>query len=187
MHQCTSHCQYAGAISCLEPFWTEAGHIPTELILSIVFTVILAPLCVAPTLESKRLVYSGWLSTGLYICWLVGIIYAHAEGSLNTDNVMVAQGKLFQDISEHIGRLLLSKVLIPVFFLPQHRSLLPSRPSQPSKFIKAWSACAGAVARKRKDISPFNPCPSLLHSWLRVSCSPSSFPRSSPTAIRTTR
>lgn len=61
--------------------------------------------------------YSSWLSSGLYICWLIGIIYAHAEGSLNTDNVMVAQGKLFQDISEFLKACSLQNADDPISFL----------------------------------------------------------------------
>ena len=66
---------------------------------SLILTLFLSWFCVAPSLESNRLVYSSWVSNGLYVAWLVGIIYAHAQGSLNTDKVMVAQGRLFQDIS----------------------------------------------------------------------------------------
>lgn len=78
---------------------TDISPISPSVSLSIVFMIILIPLSLATSLASKRLIYTTGLSNGLYIIWLGGVIYAHARGLLNTDNVMVAQGILAQDIS----------------------------------------------------------------------------------------
>ncbi|KAH8114703.1 hypothetical protein DFH11DRAFT_1764888, partial [Phellopilus nigrolimitatus] len=89
-----------GAKSSLEPLWPDAvSPVPPSTVLSVVFMIFLVPLSLGPSLASRRLVYSTGVSNALYIVWLCAIIYAHAEGSLNTDNVMIAQGRLFQDIS----------------------------------------------------------------------------------------
>lgn len=83
----------------MEPLWpADVPPVPTSLTLSIIFMIFLSPISVAPTLASKRLVYSTAISNGLYIAWLLAMIYAHATGTLNTDNVMVAQGRILQDI-----------------------------------------------------------------------------------------
>lgn len=73
---------------------------------------ILIPLSVAPSLASRRLIYATGVSNALFIIWLGGIVYAHARGLLNTDNVMVAQGVLSQDISSYHSFYTIRKILI---------------------------------------------------------------------------
>lgn len=73
---------------------------------------ILIPLSVAPSLASRRLIYATGVSNALFIIWLGGIVYAHARGLLNTDNVMVAQGVLSQDISSYHSFYMIRKILI---------------------------------------------------------------------------
>ncbi|KAI5121070.1 hypothetical protein M0805_008584 [Coniferiporia weirii] len=89
-----------GAKSSLEWLWPiDVSPVPPTLALSVIFMIVLVPLSLAPSLASKRLVYTTLLSNMLYVVWLCGIVYAHAKGSLNTDNVMIAQGRLLQDIT----------------------------------------------------------------------------------------
>ncbi|KAL5501545.1 hypothetical protein ACEPAH_8805 [Sanghuangporus vaninii] len=89
-----------GAISCMEPLWpSRLSFIPSPLALSVIFLLVASPISLSPMLASKRLVYSNGVSNALYIVWLCIIIYAHAAGVLNTDNVMVPQGQLLDDIT----------------------------------------------------------------------------------------
>ncbi|KAL5524570.1 hypothetical protein ACEPAF_9710 [Sanghuangporus sanghuang] len=89
-----------GAISCMEPLWpSRLSFIPSPLALSVIFLLVASPISLSPMLASKRLVYSTGVSNALYIVWLCIIIYAHAAGVLNTDNVMVPQGQLLDDIT----------------------------------------------------------------------------------------
>lgn len=78
---------------------TDVLLVPSRILLVAVYALVLFPLCLAKSLRSKRLVYTAYLSVALYIAWLVTIIVAHAQGSLDADTVVTAYGHLFQDIS----------------------------------------------------------------------------------------
>ena len=73
---------------------------PSTLFLSIVTVVVLAPLSFVHSLESRRLVLSNNFSNGLYIIWLGAIIFAHVNGSLDSDTITIAHGRLLQDVCE---------------------------------------------------------------------------------------
>ncbi|THH05497.1 hypothetical protein EW145_g4752 [Phellinidium pouzarii] len=89
-----------GAKSSMGQLWpVDVSPVSPSLTLSVIFIIILIPLCLASSLSSRRLVYSTLFSNVLYIAWMCGIVYAHAKGLLNTDNVMIAQGRLLQDIT----------------------------------------------------------------------------------------
>lgn len=88
------------AIDILEPLWPEGVFpISSRYAMDIVYMAILTPLSLSPSLESKRLIYATGLSNILYVGWLCGVIYAHTRGALNTDTVMLARGRLLQDIT----------------------------------------------------------------------------------------
>jgi len=89
-----------GSIDSLEPhIASEAFFLPLRILLAILFMLFISPLSLAVSLASKRLVYTAWLSVVLYIAWMCTIIVAHTQGTLDTDTVVVAQGRLLQDIT----------------------------------------------------------------------------------------
>lgn len=73
--------------------------LPNRLFFSILFMILIVPLCLSPDLGSKRLVYTNWLSVGLYVLWIIAIATAHSLGTLETNTVVIPRGRLFQDIS----------------------------------------------------------------------------------------
>ena len=58
---------------------------PSTIVLSLITVAVLTPLSFVHSLESKRLVYSNGASNALYIVWLGAIIFAHVNGSLDSD------------------------------------------------------------------------------------------------------
>ena len=48
-------------------------------------------------------VHSNNFSNGLYIIWLGAIIFAHVNGSLDSDTITIAHGRLLQDVCEYLA------------------------------------------------------------------------------------
>lgn len=75
--------------------------IPASLLFSFIFVIVLAPLSFVHSLESKRLVYSNGVSNAFYIVWLGAVIFAHVNGSLDSDTITIAHGRLLQDVCKY--------------------------------------------------------------------------------------
>ena len=76
--------------------------LPARIWLAFAFVILLTPLCLTSDLASKRLSYNNWLSVALYVLWLIAIVFAHSQGTLETNAVVIPRGRLLQNTSNFV-------------------------------------------------------------------------------------
>jgi hypothetical protein len=67
-----------------------------RLVLSLILALVLIPLCLAPSVASRRVVYSSSISFVLFMGWIVCMAYAFATGTLPDPAVIQNPGTLWE-------------------------------------------------------------------------------------------
>ncbi|TDL23251.1 hypothetical protein BD410DRAFT_897704 [Rickenella mellea] len=72
--------------------------ISSRFVLGAVAALFLWPLCMAPSLSSRRVAYTTWISVALYIIWISLVAFANSKGLLGADAYFNPPGTLWKSI-----------------------------------------------------------------------------------------
>ena len=73
--------------------------VSSRVITTIIFAIILIPLCAAQSLAAKRIIITTWVSVAAYVLWLMLVTYAYTQGTLDVNPSRFRLGILWKGTS----------------------------------------------------------------------------------------
>ncbi|KAI0322033.1 hypothetical protein OF83DRAFT_1050169 [Amylostereum chailletii] len=121
------------ATTVLLPLFPNELVIPSRVVLTIIFALVVLPLSLASSLASKTIVYATWAALLSYIVWFSSVTFAHARGTLAPNPEWSQAGVLWQSIAPIVFTFSSS------WTLPLYAALKGSSPRLTNKKSKRYS------------------------------------------------
>lgn len=83
------------------PLVLEARSVKTQLITTLVFSLLASVVSLPKSLAAKPVICATWLSIVLYAAWLVAALYNHATGTTTPSPIWLQRGVLWNDYSKY--------------------------------------------------------------------------------------
>lgn len=84
------------------PLLPEKPGLPAGLLVTLVLSMIVAPLYFARSLGVNRVLYSSWASLAAYAAWFICTAYSHSQGILADSLIPVSLGAMWQGVCEFL-------------------------------------------------------------------------------------